>query len=61
MQKQKLRESIQNKFSEISEEEKSFFNENIFENFKNIFSLETHLKIGSYVSKNNEVSTKAIN
>ena len=39
MQKQKLRESIQNKFSEISEEEKSFFNENIFENFKNIFSL----------------------
>ena len=53
MQKQKLRESIQNKFSEISEEEKSFFNENIFENFKNIFSLETHLKIGSYVSKNN--------
>ena len=61
MQKQKLRESIQNKFLEISKEEKKIFDEKIFKNFRKIFPLETPLKIGSYVSKDNEVSTKAIN
>ena len=61
MQKQKLRESIQNKFLEISKEEKKIFDEKIFKNFRKIFPLETPLKIGSYVSKDNEVSTKALN
>ena len=61
MQKQKLRDFIQNEFLEITEKDKKSFNENIFEHFKKIFPLETPLRIGSYISKNNEVSTKAIN
>tara|TARA_B100000989_G_scaffold66430_1_gene46176 strand:- start:25 stop:594 length:570 start_codon:yes stop_codon:yes gene_type:complete len=61
MQKEKARESIKEKFAQITEHEKKTFNDNIFKNFVELFDLKEPLKIGSYISKENEVCSKQIN
>ena len=61
MQKETAREIIKDKFAQITEREKKTFNDNIFKNFVELFDLKEPLKIGSYISKENEVCSKQIN
>lgn len=61
MQKERAREFIKDKFAQITEHEKKTFNDNIFKNFVELFDLKKPLRIGSYISKENEVCSKQIN
>ena len=57
---ERAREFIKDKFAQITEHEKDF-NDNIFKNFVELFDLKEPLRIGSYISKENEVSSEQIN
>ena len=61
MQKERAREFIKDKFAQITVHEKKTFNDNIFKNFVELFDLKEPLRIGSYISKENEVSSEQIN
>ena len=61
MQKREARDFVQSKMDTASSTDLKKFNESIFKNFKKLFDLNNPLKIGSYISKENEVSTDKIN
>ena len=61
MQKREARGFIQSKMDAASSTDLKKFNDSIFINFKKLFDLNNPLKIGSYISKENEVSTDKIN
>ena len=61
MQKREARDFVKNKMDAASSTDLKKFNESIFINFKKLFDLNNPLKIGSYISKENEVSTDKIN